>query len=87
MCDRIQPRQEIRFNPTVLAQWLRRLVLVLGVVCGGEGTVAQIVPDETLGNEQSRLAPDAEVQGLPVDLIEGVQNEGQISLTVSRSSR
>jgi filamentous hemagglutinin family protein len=50
--------------------------LVLGLVCTGEGTVAQIVPDETLGDERSHLVPDAEVRGLPADLIEGGAERG-----------
>jgi filamentous hemagglutinin family protein len=70
MCDRIEPRQEIRFTPTTLGKWFSRLVLVLGVVCTGEGTVAQIVPDETLGADSSIVTP-LDALGFPVDRIDG----------------
>ena len=33
--------------------------------------LAQIVPDRTLGNESSEIAPNVEVKGLPAQLIEG----------------
>ena len=38
--------------------------------------LAQITPDATLGNEGSTVVPDAEVQGVPAELIEGGAERG-----------
>ncbi|MEO0491082.1 MAG: filamentous hemagglutinin N-terminal domain-containing protein, partial [Cyanobacteria bacterium J06659_2] len=36
-----------------------------------EVLIAQITPDDTLGDERSVLTPEVEVRGLPADLVEG----------------
>ncbi|HEY9649320.1 MAG TPA: filamentous hemagglutinin N-terminal domain-containing protein, partial [Coleofasciculaceae cyanobacterium] len=38
--------------------------------------IAQIIPDDTLGNESSVVTPNATIQGLPADLIEGGASRG-----------
>ena len=40
-------------------------------------TQAQIEPDNTLGNENSQVIPDQNINGLPADLIEGGATRGQ----------
>ncbi len=54
------------------------LVLMGTVGFGGEKAVAQIVPDDTLGDESSVVVPDVKVNGLPSDQIEGGALRGEL---------
>ena len=52
--------------------WVSVLVISEATLSGSKNyLLAQIVPDRTLGNESSAIAPNVEVKGLPAQLIEG----------------
>ena len=53
------------------------ICLIAAILAGSSKTAqAQIIPDNTLGNEASQVTVDATVQGLPTDLIEGGATRG-----------
>jgi filamentous hemagglutinin family protein len=47
------------------------LVGYLAIACGKNPVYAQIIPDNTLGNEGSVVSPDVEIKGEPGDRIDG----------------
>ena len=49
----------------------------LGIPTLGTTAQAQIEPDNTLGNENSQVIPDQNINGLPAELIEGGAQRGQ----------
>ena len=51
----------------------RCLVLI---ALGNSSTLAQITPDHTLGNESSRVTPNVNIKGSPVDRIDGGATRG-----------
>ncbi|WP_424098515.1 filamentous hemagglutinin N-terminal domain-containing protein [Moorena producens] len=63
---------------------VRSLVIFAGITLGGyygithsvNPALAQIVPDNTLGDNQTLVKPNVEVKGLPADLIEGGATRG-----------
>ncbi|MBE9066866.1 filamentous hemagglutinin N-terminal domain-containing protein [Leptolyngbya cf. ectocarpi LEGE 11479] len=53
------------------------ICLITAILAGSFKPIqAQIIPDDTLGNEASQVSVDATVQGLPTDLIEGGATRG-----------
>ena len=67
------------FFPSVLAQARLALgeeTLSAGVSFRAPSFLAQIIPDNTLDNESSTVVPNAEVQGVPAELIEGGAERG-----------
>ena len=47
-----------------------------GITYSAHPALAQIVPDDTLGDNQTLVKPNVEVKGLPADLIEGGATRG-----------
>ncbi|HBL60178.1 MAG TPA: hypothetical protein DDZ80_17450 [Cyanobacteria bacterium UBA8803] len=60
--------------------WLFRLTSVIAflslAIALQDRTLAQITPDDTLGSESSIVTPNAQIRGLPADLIEGGASRG-----------
>lgn len=53
------------------------ICLIVAILAGSLKPVqAQIIPDDTLGDEASQVSVDATVQGLPTDLVEGGATRG-----------
>ena len=52
------------------------IILSLGFFIEDTSSIAQVIPDTTLGNENSVVTPNVNVQGLPASLIEGGANRG-----------
>jgi filamentous hemagglutinin family protein len=66
----------MNWNPEKPPQIVKFLVLLASIVCPVQGALAQIVPDNTLGSESSRLTPNATVRGNTVDRIDGGATRG-----------
>lgn len=68
------------------SQWVRPILIGAGACLTAIPAAAQIVPDETLGNERSRLDSNRPLRDQLVDRIEGVPFGVQICSTVFKNS-
>ncbi|MCC5666500.1 filamentous hemagglutinin N-terminal domain-containing protein [Nostoc sp. CHAB 5784] len=73
----IQPENMVRCDlgdrSNILKFWQIGITLAAtsGVIFSGNGAIAQIVPDRTLGAESSVVTPNVDIKGTPSDRIEG----------------
>ena len=56
---------------SILMGWLAMILPVIDIPFSANSSLAQVIPDSSLGIESSIITPNINIKGLPADLIEG----------------